>query len=372
MSFVGVAGRRGLIALAAALGIGIGVAVGIAPGSAATTPAPVSSHPMPDPGVTLINNTFYGFNTGSGLQESSAPEAAGPWDAPRNVLNTKSVPSWVDLGPGVWAPNMIETTSGTYVVYFASALPGTAGNPTGNDAKPASGARCIAAATASSPTGPFTIQPNPVVCTIDHASDTMAADPGNRVRGEGVIDPSAAFVTIGGQKELFLVYKTQAPTGYSTIRMVRLVDANGTTVLGDSHQLIRSTSPTFAATVEAPSLVQNGSHFILFTSHDDFANCTYDTEWFQTTSIWAWNSNAGTALLTTANSLVCGPGGATVTGSEVAGQYRMFLHGWAVNGTLKPATNAQAGTGSTNRYMYAAVLTFASNGYTPHASFLAP
>lgn len=170
----------------------------------------------------------------------------------------------------------------------------------------------------------------------------MTADPGDRVRGEGAIDASPRFVTIDGQQRLYLVYKTQAPSGTSTIRMVRLTDADGVTVLGDSHQLIASTSPTFAQTVEGPSLIQHGSYFILFVARGNFGACGYSTEWFKSQHIWAWMSTAGTTLLHSGNTGICGPGGADVTTSQVAGQDRLFLHGWVQTGTTTPATAAQA------------------------------
>ena len=364
------AGRRAVAVLAAVCGAGF--ALGVTPASAVTPPVPVSSRPIADPGVLLNNGTFYAFGTGTGLQESTATIAAGPWTAPTNVLNTTTVPSWMNLSAGVWAPDMIETTSNIFVVYFATALPGTAGNPSGNDAAPANGARCIAAAESSSPTGPFTIEPNPVVCLPGFgAGDDMSADPANRVRGEGAIDASPRFVTIDGQQRLYLVYKTQAPTGTSTIRMVRLADADGTTVVGDSHQLIESTSPTFGATVEGPSLIQNGSFFILFVAHGDFTGCGYSTEWFKSQNIWAWTSTAGTTLLNQANTGVCGPGGPDVTTAEVAGQYRLFVHGWVdkANPTV-PANSTTADTSTTTRDMYSAVLTFGTDGFTPSVSFL--
>lgn len=370
MARVRLVGRRAVVVFAAVCGLG---AWGVVPGAAVTAPAPVSASPVADPGVLLDSGRFYAFGTGGGLRESTAGVAAGPWSAPANELSKATVPSWMKLTSGVWAPDMIRTTSNTFVVYFATALPVPAGNPSGNDAKPAGGARCVAAATSKSPTGPFTIQPHPVVCLKGFgAGDDMTADPGNRVRGEGAIDASPTFATIDGQRRLFLVYKTQAPSGTSTIRMVRLADADGTTVLGASHQLIASTSATFAQTVEGPSLIQHGSYFILFVAHGNFDTCGYSTEWFKSQHIWAWTSTAGTTLLDSGNTGVCGPGGADVGTSQVAGQFRLFLHGWVRKGTKTPATTAQAGTSAATRDLYAAVLTFGSDGFTPHVSFLAP
>jgi arabinan endo-1,5-alpha-L-arabinosidase len=365
------------MALVLAAGASLWGAAGVIPDAAASTPQPVSTASMPDPGVLLNGGHFYAFSTGTGLQESTASIAAGPWTAPASKLNGTGLPSWIDTSKGNWAPDMIETTADKFVVYFAAALPGTGSNPTGNDSKPAGGARCIGSAESTSPTGPFTVDAKPVVCLTGYgASDDMTADPGNRTLGEGVIDPSPAFVTIGGAQELFLVYKTQGQNGKSTIRMVRLADDDGTTVLGDSHQLLNyvDANGNYQDTIEGPSLIQNGSWFILFVAHGNYDTCGYSTEWFKSQHIWAWTSTAGTTLLSQSSTGLCGPGGADATASEVSGQDRLFLHGWVKPGTTTPSganNNDESGAGQ-ERVMYAAVLTFGSDGYTPSVSFLAP
>jgi arabinan endo-1,5-alpha-L-arabinosidase len=369
--------RRVSTALILAASAGLWGAAGVIPDAEASTPQPVSTASMPDPGVLLNAGHFYAFSTGTGLPESTASIAAGPWTAPANKLNSTNLPSWIDTSKGDWAPDMIETTSNEFVVYFAAALPGTGSNPAGNDSEPAGGARCIGSAESTSPTGPFTVDAKPVVCLPGYgASDDMTADPGNRTLGEGAIDPSPAFVTIDGAQELFLVYKTQGQNGKSTIRMVRLADDDGTTVLGDSHQLLNyvDANGNYQDTIEGPSLVQNGSWFILFVAHGNYDTCGYTTEWFKSQHIWAWTSTAGTTLLNQSSTGLCGPGGADATASEVSGQDRLFLHGWVKPGTTTPSAannNDESGAGQ-ERVMYAAVLTFGSDGYTPSISFLAP
>ncbi len=308
------------------------------PAQAATSyPLPVkttsgTNHDTPDPGVLFYNNAFYAFNTGGGLHEASSSTAAGPWTTPVNELKG-ALPSWADGTKGVWAPDMIKTTSGTFVVYFSAALKGTAGNPPGSDAKPASGARCIGTAESKSQLGPFTADAKPLVCFSQYGpADPMTSSPGNRVRGEGVIDASPAFVTIGGQQRLYLVYKTQANPGIgepATIRMARLSAVNGTDVVGASHQLLASATGTYADTIEAPSLIQHGSWFILFVAHGNFDSCNYSTEWFRSQHIWSWSNNGGTTLLSSSITHgLCGPGSADVTGSRIAGQDRIFFHAW--------------------------------------------
>jgi hypothetical protein len=301
---------------------------------------PVDTHPIADPGVTLYNGSFYAFTTstsseGFGLWESKASMASGPWTAatgsgtaPSNEFSTASVPGWIETSGGVWAPDMVlDPVTGDFVVYFTALL-----NPakfTGTRETPASGARCIGAAVSkkpangsAAPTGPFTIQPNPVVCLKGYgASDDMTADPGNRLTGEGAIDPDPVIINNSwdnNTNELLLLYKTQSPTtGQATIRMVRVdMTTDGTTQVsgGDSHQLLVPTptgsggSYPFSDTVEGPSLLSlpNG-YFVLFVAHGNFSSCAYSTEYFVSQHPWSWTQNGGTTVLSQSSTGLCGP-----------------------------------------------------------------
>ncbi len=153
--------------------------------------------------------------------------------------------------------------------------------------------------------------------------------------------------------------------------MVRLSDTDGTTVLGDSHQLLFSSTGSFADTIEAPSLIQNGSWFILFVAHGNFDNCGYATEWFKSQHEWSWTNTGGTTLMDSSSNGLCGPGSADVSTSEVAGQYRIFFHAWVkessgvISTTPLPSTTTPDENVNAARVMYAAVLTFGSDGFTP-------
>ncbi len=364
----------------AALATSAVTVVGATPSRAASYPLPVkttsgTNHNMPDPGVLLRANNFYAFSTGGGLHESSSARAGGPWTTPVNMLAKHTLPSWADASKGIWAPDMIRTTSGTFVVYFSAALAGARG-PAGNDAKPAAGARCIGTAGSKSPLGPFKANKKPLVCFKQYApADNMDANPGKRTRGEGVIDASPVFVTIKGRQQLYLVYKTEADPGKgqpATIRMVRLSAGTGTAAVGASRQLLFSATGVYADTIEAPSLIQHGKYFILFVAHGNFGSCEYSTVWFKTRHIWSWSNNGGTTLLDRTNTRgLCGPGSADVSPSKVAGKDEIFFHAWVkehkqVISTVPLPVNVVPHEGSNAaRVMYAAVLKFAANGFTP-------
>jgi hypothetical protein len=60
----------------------------------------------------------------------SSGQAAHEWPwAPGDTLNHANTPAWMDMSKGIWAPDMIRTSSGNFVVYFASALPVPSSNP---------------------------------------------------------------------------------------------------------------------------------------------------------------------------------------------------------------------------------------------------
>jgi arabinan endo-1,5-alpha-L-arabinosidase len=337
----------------------------VGPANAATA-QPVSAASMPDPGVILNAGTFYAFSTGSGLQESTASLAAGPWSTPVDVLQRTDaagnslIPAWMNASQGIWAPDLIDTDRG-WVVYFSAVLNPAAGTPVVGDT-PDPGARCIGSAVSTRPTGPFVVDAQPVVCLPGYgASDPMANDPGNRVRGAGVIDASPSYLTVSGERRLYLLYKTQE--GPATIRMARLSPADGRSVFGDSHQLLVAPGTAQSDTIEAPSLIQRGTWYVLFVAHGNFDTCDYETRWYASQHIWSWptgSSGIGNPLLNKGSSGLCGPGGADVTDSQVAGQNRLFFHGW-----IDPSTNLPARDANSVRRMYAAVLTWGSDGYTP-------
>ncbi len=282
---------------------------------------------------------------------------------------------------------MIKTTSGTYVVYFSASIPGTAGNPPGADLEPAAGSKCIGTAEGTSPTGPFTADNTPLVCFQQFQPvDNMDVNPGDRTRGEGAIGPAPVMVTINGQQELFLLYKTQADPGNgepTTIRMVQLDPSDGVTKIGQSQQLLKSTTGSFSDTIEAPSLIQHGGDFILFVAHGNFDSCGYHTDYYKSTNIWSWTGSATTFLdNSTSNSDpaatgLCGPGTASVTDSEVAGQSRIFFNGWvnqSANGTITctpyNGSTPPDETNNADRVMYSAVINWSASNSPQLGEFL--
>jgi arabinan endo-1,5-alpha-L-arabinosidase len=306
-----------------------------------------------DPSVVNHNDQFYGMSTGSLVPSAQGNIASGPWKAEGPALTAK--PSWA-TGGGMWAPDLERISANEWVLYFAAPVNGLDANQ-----------RCIGAATANSPLGPFTpAAGGPLVCPgladVPTAGDTV---PGRPLTNAGVIDPSG-FKDSDGTR--FLLYKTQQLP--SSLRIVRL-NAAGTHVAGGatSRQLLRSDR-----IVENPVLVKRAGGYILFASRGPYNKCTYETIWMRANGVGtnAFNDVTQHPLLTDANTGgVCGPGGADIAAALDTGQ-RIFFHGWLCGGSPCPINfDAQTDDGG-RRGMYLGVLGWDANDNPTVNTFLGP
>ncbi|SET73323.1 glycoside hydrolase family 43 protein [Stigmatella erecta] len=323
--------------------------------SAGAAPRPVyaPSGGFADPSVVNHNSQFYGMATGSLVPSAQGNIASGPWGAEGPALTSK--PSWA-TGGGMWAPDLERISANEWVLYFAAPVNGLDANQ-----------RCIGAATASSPLGPFTpVVGGPLVCP--GAADVPSPDdtvPGRPIATAGVIDPSGFKDSDGAR---FLLYKTQQLP--SSLRIVRL-NAAGTHVAVDatSRQLLRSDR-----IVENPVLVKRAGDYILFASRGPYNKCTYETIWMRANGVGtnAFNSVTQHTLLTDSNTGgVCGPGGADIAAAIDEGQ-RIFFHGWLCGGSPCPINfDAQTDDGG-RRGLYLGVLGWDSNNNPVVNKFLSP
>lgn len=328
-------------------------------------PAPAGPWAAPDPGVFRTADEFVVAATGvHGARIMRAPSANGPWSAPVSPFASRA--PWA-ADSIVWAPDGLYS-NGQWVIYFAA-------RPAPNPNFPLDdNARCIGVATAPGADGPFSFESAPLVCPQGHgAHDDMRANPGARNRREGVIDAAPVRVRIDGQARLYLVYKTQGLP--ATIRLVRLSDDGtdiGTRPGGTyrrSNQLIASRARNFDDTIQAPTIVQRGGRFILFTANGLYTRCAYSTGWYRSYDIWKWAGARWHVLLSQENTGVCGPGAADVTQPQLVrgtGAVRswMFLSGWVCDDDLNPcARNGQRLQDDGLRVLYVAVIDW--DGTTP-------
>ncbi|TDQ00966.1 family 43 glycosylhydrolase [Labedaea rhizosphaerae] len=170
----------------------------------------------------------------------------------------------------------------------------------------ATGRMCIGAALSSSPTGPFTpTSSQPLVCNAGEGGD---------------IDPSS-FVD-GSSR--YLLYKNDGNAiGQPAIIWLQPVAADGVTFTGGRVELLRNNQASEQGVIEAPRLVKRPSQYVLFYSAGVYTTGNYQTSYAVSGSLAGPYTRAYRPLLTTAslNNAVNGPGGEDISGSYI------FFHG---------------------------------------------
>lgn len=270
--------------------------------TAAASPRAVIQADFPDPDVIRVGSAYYAYSTSSGagrVPVASAPSPTGPWTMRGDAFPDK--PSWADdcLAKddcGWWAPDVSRRADGRYLMYF-----------TAPNAK--AGRRCVGAAVASSPLGPF----RPL------GDGFLACDPGEG----GAIDP-ASFVDADGKR--YLLYKNDGnAVKKPTILWLQQVRADGVTLVGARRELLRNDPATGEGRViEAPTLVRRPTGYVLFYSGGDYATDRYFTGYATSPTLTGPYAISARPLMTTESlgGAVRGPGGADVLGD------RVFFHGW--------------------------------------------
>ncbi|MEV5413000.1 glycoside hydrolase family 43 protein [Thermopolyspora sp. NPDC052614] len=267
--------------------------------AAPTSPQAVITADFPDPDVIRVGSTFYAYSTSSSgrtVPVASAPSASGPWTIRGEAMPDK--PSWVGCiqgDCGWWAPDVSRRADGRYLMYFSAP-------------SPAAGRRCIGAAVASGPLGPFRPLGNgPVTCNPSEG---------------GAIDPSS-LVDAHGKR--YLLYKNDGNAVQKpAILWLQQVGADGVTLVGARKELLRN-GPGEDGVVEAPVLVKRPTGYVLFYSAGNYGTDRYHTRYATSPSLTGPYTKADKPLMTTEGlgGAVHGPGGADVLDD------RIFFHGWA-------------------------------------------
>ncbi|MCJ1398074.1 hypothetical protein MMC11_001271 [Xylographa trunciseda] len=234
---------------------------------AITGPAITSN--FPDPAVIIVGSTFYAFATGSsGLNIPMATSSDGKtW----NITDTDALPkvgAWSN-GQNVWAPDVVQLSSGKFVLYYAAT---SAANTSSH---------CVGAATSDSVTGPYTPIAKPIACPASQG---------------GAID-AAGFADYDGSQ--YVVYKIDgnnignggncnngnAPIVPTPIMLQQVSPSNGYSLIGSPIQIL-DRDDADGPLVEAPSLVRvqdssavGGWMYVLFFSSNCYSSNEYDTSY---------------------------------------------------------------------------------------------
>lgn len=261
-------------------------------------PAAVIPTDFPDPDVIRAGSTYYAYSTSSSgrtVPVASASSPTGPWTIRGDALPTK--PAWAGQG-GFWAPDVSRRADGRYLMYFAAPVHGEYGP------------RCIGAALADTPLGPFhPLGDRPLVCDLAEG---------------GAIDP-ASFLDTNGKR--YLVYKNDGNRPGSNkppIIWLQEVHPDGTTLTGPRRELIRTDHPDEDGIIEAPVLVKRPTQYVLFYAGGSYKTSNYFTGYATSPSLAGPFTKAATPLMTTDTfaGRIQGPGGADVLGNH------LFFHGW--------------------------------------------
>jgi len=202
---------------------------------------PVVDVDCPDPGVMRDGDTYIMVCTPGPKYPIRTSKDLVHWQAAGRVFSDTTKPAW---GTGsFWAPE-IHKVGGRYVVYFSAT-------------SSSSGTFAIGAASASSPTGPYTDIGHPLVTEPK----------------PGAIDAHYFRASTGKH---YVLWKTDGnAVGKSTPIKIQELAADGLSLLGSPKTLISNTQGWEGALVEGPWMVERGGEFFLFYSANAYASASY-------------------------------------------------------------------------------------------------
>ncbi len=204
---------------------------------------PVVDVDCPDPGV-LLSNGKYVVGCTSGNATDAFPLRTSTdlvhWSDAGHIFPSASKPSWAVSD--FWAPEVHAIGSG-FVAYFT--------------ARHMDGRLSIGAATAPSPTGPFTDLGHPLV-----QNATL-----------GVIDPTEFDDAAGNH---YLVWKVDGnAAAQPTPIFAQKLAADGKSLIGAATELITNDEAWEGPCVEGPWVVANGGYYYLFYSGSVYNQGSY-------------------------------------------------------------------------------------------------
>jgi len=306
----GAGASTGVLALAFAIALGLAACSGGEPGadsSDAATEAegeagfePVIDRDFPDPDVLESGGRYYLYATNDARRNVQVAESDDlvEW-AVLDEDALPELPGWIIPGK-TWAPEVTEVTPGNFVMYT-----------TATNFSPS--VQCIAVATSTSPTGPFTVQ-----------GDGMLVCPAEE---GGAIDAST-FRDADGT--LHLLWKNDGNCcGHDTWLQVAPLSADGLALAGPPQRLIMQTLDWEGDLVEAPTLIERDGVFHLFYSANFYGDESYAVGHATAPALegpWTKDEEPFFSTASTDGALV-GPGGQDIV-TDAAGGDVFVLHAW--------------------------------------------
>jgi beta-xylosidase len=249
---------------------------------------------FPDPSVIRVGDDFYAAST------------TGGWAPHFPLLHSRDLINWEIIGAVLtktpawakgdfWAPEIIAD-KGRYFVYYVARRRQGRGRFEG---KETTGTLCVAVATASTPTGPFTDK-GPLAC-----------------QKLGSIDP---FFVRNENGKPFLIWKEDGNAfGQPTWLYAQRLDESGTKVLGKPTRLFRNTDPWEGGVVEGAYVLRRGGWFYFFYSGNACCGrgCNYALGVARSkTLLGDWEKNPANPILAANKFWQCPGHGSIVTTSD--------------------------------------------------------
>ena len=279
-------------------------AVSAPPSSAEPTAAevqnPVLGRNFPDPDVLEVGGVYYAYATNGNAQhvQLARSEDLVTWEVLRPGA-LPELPSWVIPGK-TWAPEATEVAPGEYVLY-----------PTTTNFRPT--VQCIAAATASSPEGPFVV-----------VGEEMLVCP----EEEGGAIDAATFLDEDGTR--YLLWKNDGNCcGLDTWLYIAPLAADGLGLAGMPTRLVKQDLAWEGVLIEAPTLVKRDGVYVLLYSANDYGGAEYAIGYATADSPLGPYTKSPEPLLSTemTDGQFIGPGGQDVVPGP-DGSDRLVFHSW--------------------------------------------
>jgi hypothetical protein len=254
---------------------------------------------FPDPFVLRVGNVYFAYATnsvGGNIQIIESSDLTH-WSALGNAL--PNLPKWAVAGE-TWAPSVLQIGSG-YVMYYSTILGG-------------SGTLCISAATSTQPQGPF----------IDASTGSLVCQP---TLG-GSIDPSPFTDTDGTS---YLEWKSNGGPGHPAQIWSQQLSSTGTGVIGiGPSQMLDADLGWEGGVVEAPDLVVNGGHYLLFYSGNNWDSANYAVGVASCSGPLGPCTEPWTQPILSSDAHELGTGGETVF-TDSSGSPWIAFHAWLPN-----------------------------------------
>lgn len=265
----------------------------------------------PDPSVLHVprgrdRGWYVYFGGGQHIRGARAGSVAGRYGNQPVLLGPQA---WFGSARGspdgsheLWAPSVFPVGD-HYVMYF-----------TAWDA--ALGRRCLGIAEADRAMDQFHLASGGGPFCAPAASDAGG-------RKASAIDPSS-YRSPSGRR--YLVFQAGVGNRVNVAIWAYPMQPDGVTMASARPRLVlRASAPGLGAAIENPKLVGHGRRLFLFVSRNYWRGCRYHTEVYSARGIGGFRrSMRPIDLLTTANTGLCGPGGASLT---VDGSVIVFT-GW--------------------------------------------